>query len=452
MRKTGSVDMTQGNPMKLLFHFTIPLILGNIFQLTYNTVDTIIVGRFASEGALAAVGTCDPIMSLLILGVSGICVGASVLMSNFLGAGKYDQLKQEFQTTLILGSFFALFVLVSGFAAAEQILRILQTPDAIMKDSAVYLRVIFLGMPFNCIYNIYSAALRSIGDSRTPVRYLVISSVINMVLDVLFVAGFGWDVFGAGFATVIAQAVSAVLCVIYVSKHVTILQLDWKKAGIDKNLAKKTISYGGLTALQQCSQPIGKLCIQGTVNALDSVATIAAFNAIGKIEDIGLLPGRSISDAIMTFVAQNDGSGNKERIKKGFRQGIFLEFLAGILVCVTVCLFRNPLMHLFTSDPEIVKEGIAYFAFMAFMYWLPCMTNGHQGYFRGTGAMKTVLGGTLTQITLRVIATMILVPRIGVTGVGFACVIGWSAQCAWQIPYSVYKSNHAIKENAGKHA
>lgn len=451
MRKTGSVDMTQGNPMKLLFHFTIPLILGNIFQLTYNTVDTIIVGRFAGEGALAAVGTCDPIMSLLILGVSGICVGASVLMSNFLGAGKYDQLKQEFQTTLILGSFFALFVLVSGFAAAEQILRILQTPDAIMKDSAVYLRVIFLGMPFNCIYNIYSAALRSIGDSHTPVRYLVISSVINMVLDVLFVAGFGWDVFGAGFATVIAQAVSAVLCVIYVSKHVTILHFDWKQAEIDKNLAKKTISYGGLTALQQCSQPIGKLCIQGTVNALDSVATIAAFNAIGKIEDIGLLPGRSISDAIMTFVAQNDGSGNKERIKKGFRQGIFLEFLAGILVCVTVCLFRNPLMHLFTSDPEIVKEGIAYFAFMAFMYWLPCMTNGHQGYFRGTGAMKTVLGGTLTQITLRVIATMILVPRIGVTGVGFACVIGWSAQCAWQIPYSVYKSNHAIKENAGKH-
>lgn len=452
MRKTGSVDMTQGNPMKLLFHFTIPLILGNIFQLTYNTVDTIIVGRFASEGALAAVGTCDPIMSLLILGVSGICVGASVLMSNFLGAGKYDQLKQEFQTTLILGSFFALFVLVSGFAAAEHILRILQTPDAIMKDSAVYLRVIFLGMPFNCIYNIYSAALRSIGDSRTPVRYLVISSVINMVLDVLFVAGFGWDVFGAGFATVIAQAVSAVLCVIYVSKHVTILHFDWKKAGIDKNLAKKTISYGGLTALQQCSQPIGKLCIQGTVNALDSVATIAAFNAIGKIEDIGLLPGRSISDAIMTFVAQNDGSGNKKRIKKGFRQGIFLEFLAGILVCVTVCLFRNPLMHLFTSDPEIVKEGIAYFAFMAFMYWLPCMTNGHQGYFRGTGAMKTVLGGTLTQITLRVIATMILVPQIGVTGVGFACVIGWSAQCAWQIPYSVYKSNHAIKESIGEHA
>ena len=438
MSSKSAVDMTQGNPMKQIFSFTVPLILGNVFQLTYNTVDTIVVGRFAGEGALAAVGTCDPVMSLLILGVSGICVGASVIMSNFQGAGKYEELKKELQTTLNLGMIFALVVLIGGFAAAGLILKALQTPDEIMHDSTIYLRVIFLGMPFNCLYNIYAAALRSIGDSRTPVRYLIISSIINMVLDVVFVAGFGWGVVGAGFATVIAQAASAVMCVVYVSSHVPVLHFDWKKAAIDRELAKKTVSYGGLTALQQCCQPIGKLCIQGTVNALDSVATIAAFNAIGKIEDIGLLPGRSISDSIMTFVAQNDGAGKKERMEKGFRQGIFLEVIAGILVCIVVYLFMNPLMHLFTADEQIIKEGTSYFAIMAFMYWLPCLANGHQGYFRGVGAMRTVLFGTLTQITLRVITTMLIVPKIGVVGVGIACLVGWSVQVGWQAPYRFY--------------
>lgn len=440
MERKHTVDMTTGNGMKQIFAFTVPLILGNIFQLTYNTVDTIVVGRFAGEGALAAVGTCDPVMNLLILGVSGICVGASVIMSKFWGAGKQEELKKELQTTIYMGMIFAIAVLLAGLAASELILQMLQTPKEIIGQAAVYLRVIFIGMPFTCLYNIYAAALRSIGDSKTPVRYLIIFCLLNIVLDVLFVAGFQMGVFGAGLATAIAQGLSAVLCVIYVTKYVPVLHLNWKSISMDKKLAKQTITYGGLTALQQCSQPIGKLCIQGSVNALDSVATIAAFNAIGKIEDIGLLPGRSISDAIMTFVAQNEGAGKKERTEKGFRQGIFLEVISGILVCIIVALFMDPLMHLFTTDPQILEEGRSYFLIMRFVYWLPCIANGHQGYFRGVGKMKTVLFGTLTQITLRVITTMILVPSIGVAGVGIACVVGWTVQECWQVPYRVYIS------------
>lgn len=486
--------MTHGNSLKQIFWFTVPLILGNIFQLTYNTVDTIVVGRFAGNEALAAVGTCDPVMSLLILGVSGICVGASVLMSNFLGAGREEELKREFQTTISMGMIFAFVVLVTGLAATGMILKMLQTPQEIMQDSSVYLRVIFIGMPFTCLYNIYAAGLRSIGDSGTPVKYLILSCMINICCDILFVARFGWGVFGAGAATVLAQAVSAVLCVVYVSKNVPLLHFGempgkeadgsgrnasdkavggsarriagketdnngreaagemsngskkaavgfWRwRPRIDRDLALKTITYGGFSALQQCTQPIGKLFIQGTVNALDSVATIAAFNAIGKIEDIGLLPGRSISDSIMTFVAQNEGAGQKERAEKGFRQGILLEVLSGILVCLAVYLFMDTLMHLFTTDPQIIEEGRNYFLLMAFAYWLPCIMNGHQGYFRGIGAMKTVLFGTLTQITMRVITTVILVPRIGVIGVGIACIVGWSIQGGWQIPYRIYRS------------
>lgn len=441
MKKKTATDMTHGNSLKQIFWFTVPLILGNIFQLTYNTVDTIVVGRFAGNEALAAVGTCDPVMSLLILGVSGICVGASVLMSNFLGAGREEELKREFQTTISMGMIFAFVVLVTGLAATDLILKMLQTPQEIMKDSAVYLRVIFLGMPFTCLYNIYAAGLRSIGDSGTPVKYLILSCMINIGCDILFVAGFGWGVFGAGAATVLAQAVSAVLCVVHVSKNVPLLQ--FAKLYIDKDLAVKTITYGGFSALQQCTQPIGKLFIQGTVNALDSVATIAAFNAIGKIEDIGLLPGRSISDSIMTFVAQNEGAGQKERGEKGFRQGILLEAISGILVSLIVYLFMDPLLHFFTAEAQIIEEGRNYFLIMAFFYWIPCIMNGHQGYFRGIGAMKTVFLGTLTQITVRVITTMLLVPHMGVAGVGIACIAGWSVHGAWAIPYRIYKSrNH----------
>lgn len=460
MKKT-TTDMTQGNSMKQLISFTIPLILGNIFQLTYNTVDTIVVGQFAGNEALAAVGTCDPIMSLLILGVSGICVGASVIMSNFLGAGKISELKKELQTTVNMGMLFAILILSVGLIGTEWILYVLQTPQEIIHDSAVYLRVIFAGMPFTCLYNIYAAGLRSIGDSGTPVRYLIISCLINIVCDIVFVAGLGWGVLGAGLATVLAQAVSAILCVKYVAKHVPVLhyteQLPEETVSADKNTirervyhfrafwridkeyAAKTITYGGFSALQQCAQPIGKLCIQGTINALDSVATIAAFNAIGKIEDIGLLPGRSISDAIMTFVAQNEGAGKNERAKKGFRQGIFLEIVSGIFVCLIVYGFVDLLMHLFTVDPQIIEEGRQYFRIMAFAYWLPCIMNGHQGYFRGIGAMKTVLFGTLTQITVRVIVTVVLVPATGVSGVGIACIAGWVVQGCWQIPYCIYR-------------
>lgn len=488
MKKKTATDMTQGNSLKQIFWFTVPLILGNIFQLTYNTVDTIVVGRFAGNEALAAVGTCDPVMSLLILGVSGICVGASVLMSNFLGAGREEELKREFQTTISMGMIFAFVVLVAGLAVTNLILRMLQTPQEIMRDSAVYLRVIFIGMPFTCLYNIYAAGLRSIGDSSTPVKYLILSCLINIGCDILFVAGFGWGVFGAGAATVLAQAVSAVLCVVYVSRNVPLLHFESRTDGvssevretqkdsekfnpsekgdleiyekrkkkkraffrnifgkwrphIDRDLALKTITYGGFSALQQCTQPIGKLFIQGTVNALDSVATIAAFNAIGKVEDIGLLPGRSISDSIMTFVAQNEGAGQKERGEKGFRQGILLEVISGILVSLVVYLFMDPLLHLFTTEAQIIEEGRSYFLIMAFAYWIPCIMNGHQGYFRGIGAMKTVFLGTFTQITIRVITTMLLVPRMGVAGVGIACIAGWCAHGSWAIPYRIWRSS-----------
>lgn len=440
-----SMDMTSGNSFQQIFYFTIPLILGNIFQLTYNMVDSIIVGQFAGKEALAAIGTSDPIMSLIILGVSGMCVGAAVIMSQFFGKGELDKLKDEMQTLTIMGVLFSIVVLLIGSRFSDQFLRWMKAPESILPQATVYLQIIFVGMPFTVLYNIYASALRSIGNSTTPLIYLAMASVLNMFLDFIFIYFFQFGVIGAGMATVIAEGISAILCVIYTRRHVELLHFDIHDIKIHKDLLKLTLSYGGFSALQQATQPIGKLFIQGTVNSL-GVTSIAAFNAIGKIEDIGLVPGRSISTSMTTFIAQNKGARNYERMEKGFRQGILLEIIAGILISLSLFLFRDPLMHLFTNNKEIILEGSSYFSVMYLAYMISNCSNGHQGYYRGIGYMKTTFYASVTQITIRAIVAMLIVPTVGIKGIGYGCMIGWSVQLTWQAIYRIYVYKNKLKK------
>ena len=433
LEKAKVTDMTRGGILTHLIQFSIPLILGNLFQLSYNMVDTMVIGRFAGSASLAAVGTCDQIMTLLILGVSGVCIGASVLMGNFFGAGEMEKLLEEMKTTVLLGLAFSLLVMCAGIPLTGPIFHLMRVQPEMMADATVYLRLIFAGMPFTCLYNIYAAALRSIGDSKTPVRYLMISCLINIALDLILVALLRIGVLGAALATVIAQALSALLCIRYVNAHVPQLRFGWKTLRVNRALAGKTLSYGGMTALQQCSQPIGNIIIQSSVNAL-GVSAASAFSAVRKIEDIGLLPGRSIATGMTAFTAQNKGAQNALRVRQGYLKGIGLEIAAGGMVCLAVLLLRFPLMSLFTADSAILAEGVRYFQVIAFCYWLPCVNNGNQGYFRGLGRMTVTLLATLTQITVRVIMTLALTPGMGISGVGLACVIGWSAMMAWQVP------------------
>ena len=437
MKKAKTRDMTQGNIWKHLVAFAIPLILGNLFQLTYNAVDSIVVGRIAGDASLAAVGTADPVMNLLILGITGTCIGASVIMSNCFGAGDHERLKDEMGTSLILGGILSAIVLVGGLFFSRSILKLMRTPDEILNDAVKYLHIIFIGMPFTCLYNIYAAALRSVGDSNTPVRFLAVSSVLNILMDLLFIAVFRMGVVGAGLATVIAEALSALFCLIYVYRKVPILHINKGNVRFHKELFLKTLSYGGATALQQCSQPVGKLFIQGMVNSL-GVSTIAAFNAVGKIEDFALVPERSISNAMMTFGAQNDGAGKERRIYQGLWTGLALETVYYIFICAVILFFRRPLLSLFSESATTLAEGMKYFGIMAFFYILPGFTNGLQGFFRGLGNMRVTLYGTLIQITGRVIMTSLLIGSMGITGVAYACAAGWICMLCLQIPYAVH--------------
>lgn len=429
-------DMTKGNIPKQLIGFSIPLVLGNLLQLTYNAVDSIIVGRYAGTDALAAVGTANPVMNLVILGITGICIGASVLMSEFFGAGKHEELKKEISTTLLFGGFFSLIVITLGLIFSKGILSLLSVPTEIIDSSTLYLRIIFLGMPFTYLYNAISAAMRSVGDSKTPIKFLAVAAVLNGILDMLFVAVFKMGIFGAALATVIAQASSGLFCIYYIYKNVPLLRLTKDDLKIDRALLKKTLQHGSITALQQSAQPIGKLLIQGVINPL-GVATIAAFNAVNRVDDFAFTPEQSISHGMMTFIAQNRGAKNKKRVKDGFRIGLTIEFCYWILICIVILSLKTPIMKLFISseDTVTVNLGVRYLTLMAFFYVFPAFTNGVQGFFRGMGNMKITLFATIIQISFRVLFVYIFVPRMGMEGVTYASVIGWVLMLVYEVSY-----------------
>lgn len=431
------MHMTEGNISKKLVTYSIPLILGNLFQLTYNTLDSIIVGRFIGKEALAAVGATGPIANILILGISGICLGASVIMSEFFGAKDYKMLKKEMATTSVFGLFFSFILTLIGVLTAKPLLILFNTPDAILEMATTYLRIIYLGIPFTYFYNSIAAALKSVGDSKTPLKFLAFAAILNAVLDLIFIGGLGFGIVCSATTTVIAEAISAILCILYVYKKIPILQLRYSEFRIDRALLKKTLGYGSVTALQQSCQPIGKLLIQGAVNQ-HGVDMIAAFNAVSRIDDFAFTPQQSISHGIMTFVAQNRGAKKYDRILRGFRNGMMIEFVYWILICSLILLLNGSIMRLFVTDDvgvNIIELGTQYLGLMAFFYLLPAFTNGVQGFFRGVGNMNITLIATFIQTSLRVVFTYLLSPSMGINGIAYSCAVGWGAMLIFAAPY-----------------
>lgn len=311
--------MTTGNIPKHLVKFAVPLVLGNLFQLTYNATDSIIVGRFVGKNALAAVGTANPIMNIVMFFIVGICMGASILMSEYFGAGDIKKFKKEVSTTMIAGLIFTIIMISICVIMTKPILMLIRTPDDILLDATNYLRIIFFGLIFTFLYNIYTSTLRSIGDSKTPLIFLIISSILNVVMDIIFVVYFKMGVSGAALATVIAEMFSSIFCITYVYIKIPILRFTKKEIVLDRILLKNTVNYSWVTAMQQTCLYVGKVLVQGAVNPL-GVDSIATFNAVNRVDDFAFTPEQSISSGMTTFIAQNRGAKKTERIKKVFGQ------------------------------------------------------------------------------------------------------------------------------------
>lgn len=418
--------MTEGSIARHLLAYAIPMILGNFFQLTYNAVDAIVIGKFAGEGALAAVSAANPVMTIVVLGVSGISIGASVLMSRFYGAGDLDALRREVATTLIFGAVASAVVFALGLPASGLILRSMNVPGEILPMAVTYLRIIFVGFLFTFQYNVLAAAMRSVGDSRTPVVFLAITSVLNGALDLLFVAGFGWGVAGAGLATVLAEGISTTLCIVHIARHIPVLHIGLRSMRVDRALLRETVASGAITALQQACQPVGKVLIQSVINA-QGISMIAAFNAVSRMDDFAFIPEQSIASGMMVCIAQNRGAGKSERVSGTLLTGMKIEAAYGLLICLATLLLKRPIMLLFAASGEtaMVQMGVDYLSVMAFLYIIPGITNGIQGYFRGMGEMRTTLVATFIQISVRALVIYLLVPRVGLQGAAWACAVGW---------------------------
>ena len=389
-------DLTTGKIMPILVNFTVPLVLGNLFQLTYNAVDSIIVGHFVGKEALAAVGICNPVSTLMILFLNGLCMGASILMGIQYGAKDYETLHRQISTTLLSGAFFSFFLTLVCVIFAVPILLLLQVDPSIMSMTVQYLRIIFLGLMFTFLYNFFSSTLRALGDSASPLYFLIISAILNIFGDLFFVIVLKAGSNGCAISTVLSEALCCLFCIIYIQKKVPILRLGKKWLVFDARLLKKTIAYGWASAMQQATVQMGKIAIQALVNTM-GVSVAAAFAVVNRIDDFAITPEQNIAHAMTALMAQNKGAGKNDRMREGFRCGMILELVYGAAVMLICLGFARPLMSLFVKDEEVIGHGVVYLHLIAGMYILPAITNSLQGFFRGIGDLKAV---SYTHLTL----------------------------------------------------
>lgn len=428
-------DMTNGNISKHLVRFAVPLVLGNFFQLSYNAADSIIVGRFVGTKALAAVGTANPIMNIVMFFIVGICMGASILMSEYFGAGKIKKFKREVSTTMIAGLIFTIIMIITCVVFTKPILMLINTPKEILTDATNYLRIIFFGLIFTFLYNVYAATLRSIGDSKTPLIFLIISSLLNVGMDFVFVVFLKMGVSGAALATVTAEMFSSIFCITYVYLRVPLLRFSKKEIVLDRILLRNTFNYSWVTAMQQTCLYVGKVFVQGAVNPL-GVEAIATFNAVNRVDDFAFTPQQSIASGMTTFLAQNRGAKKNERTKAGFWAGMKIETIYWVIILSAVFFGANNIMNLFVKDgnSKVIELGVKYLELMAFFYLFPSWTNGIQGYFRGMGDLKVTLMSTFLQIVGRVIFAYMLAPSLGIPGIAISCFAGWIIMLAYEVP------------------
>lgn len=428
-------DLTTGKIMPILVNFTVPLVLGNLFQLTYNAVDSIIVGHFVGKEALAAVGICNPVSTLMILFLNGLCMGASILMGIQYGAKDYETLHRQISTTLLSGAFFSFFLTLVCVIFAVPILLLLQVDPSIMSMTVQYLRIIFLGLMFTFLYNFFSSTLRALGDSASPLYFLIISAILNIFGDLFFVIVLKAGSNGCAISTVLSEALCCLFCIIYIQKKVPILRLGKKWLVFDAWLLKKTIAYGWASAMQQATVQMGKIAIQALVNTM-GVSVAAAFAVVNRIDDFAITPEQNIAHAMTALMAQNKGAGKNDRMREGFRCGMILELVYGAAVMLICLGFARPLMSLFVKDEEVIGHGVVYLHLIAVMYILPAITNSLQGFFRGIGDLKVTLMSSFTNMTVRVIAAapMVLLWNFGIEALPYSYLAGWIAMLLVETP------------------
>ncbi|MBQ6796655.1 MAG: MATE family efflux transporter [Clostridia bacterium] len=431
--KSGSVSMTSGSISKSIINFAIPIFFGNLFQQLYNTVDSLVVGRFLDENALAAVSSSGPLIFLLVGFFNGVATGAGVLISKYYGAKDNDSVEAAVHTDIAFGLIMGIVLTVVGVALTPQILIWMGTPQSVLPNSIVYFRIYFLGSLALVMYNTNVGILQAVGDSRHPLYYLIFSSILNVILDILFIGVMGFGVGSAAFATVLSQFVSAVLSTVRLVRSDTVCRVNLRRIRIDRRMLSRIIKLGLPSGVQNSMISIANIFVQSNINAFD-VNAVAGCGSYSKLEGFAFLPITSLAVSMTTFIGQNLGARQFERAKKGARFGIFASMLLAETVGVIIYVFSPQLIALFKSDPEIVRFGVLQARTEGLFYLFLAFSHCIAGIMRGAGkAVVPMLTMMACWCVIRVtyITLMIrMIPNIQ--------VVFWAYPLTWTLSSIVF--------------
>jgi len=433
-------DLTTGSVGKNILRFAMPMLLGNLFQQLYTFVDQIIVGRFLGKEALAAVGASFPVIFTLIALIIGIATGGTIVISQFFGAKDFKKVKRTIDTIFIVMGVCAVIMTVVGISFSEEIFRLMKLPEELMPMANSYLTIYVSGLVIFFGYNSVAAILRGLGDSITPLYFLILATIINIGLDLLFIVKLGWGIEGAAFATLIAQGTAFIVAVFYLNKNHELIKFNIREFAFDWKIFKQSLRIGLPTGLQHTFVALGMMALMSIVNGFGT-DVVAGYTAAGRLDSLAVIPSMVFSLALSTFVGQNIGAGKIDRVKKGLTRTMLMSSAVAIAITILIIIFKYPLMSLFTTDQVVINVGADYLTIVTSFYLLFTGMFTYNGVMRGAG--DTIIPMFITLFSLwivRIPAALFLSQEtveifgLSIKGAGMGeSGIWWSIPSGWGI-------------------
>lgn len=442
-------DLTRGKEGKLILLFALPMLLGNVFQILNTLIDSIIVGNFLGKSSVAAIGASYPVIFALISLIIGITSGITIIISQYFGAKDMDKVKRSVDTAYIFLFFASIFVSLVGIYFCKDIFYLLNLPDNVMPEAVRYMRIYLLGIIFMAGFNGTMAILRGLGDSKTPLYFLIIATVLSICVELLLIVYFGMGIEGAAYAALVSQAIAFLIATLYLNKKNAYIRISFTKIYFDRDIFKKSLRIGLPSGLQQMFVALGMVAVLRIVNDFGT-DTIAAYTIAGRIDSFASLPAMNFAMALMAFVGQNIGAGNLNRVKRGYKSSLIIMSIFSIFISVLVFLFSKSLMSIFNQDPEVIRIGSSYLMIVCSFYVLFSTMFVNTGIFRGAGDTLVPMFITLFSLWLiRIPVAYFLSRSMGVSGIWWSVPIAWFAGMVATIIYyrtGKWKNRAVVKQ------
>ena len=443
-------DLTVGKPESVLWKFSIPMFISVIFQQMYNIADSVIAGKFAGENALAAVGASYPITMIFMAIAVGSNIGCSVVISQLFGGKQFKKMKTAIYTTLTASAVLSLVLTAAGLLGTDALMRMIQTPENIFEDGALYLGIYIGGFLFLFLYNICTGIFQSLGDSRTPLYFLIGSSVGNVILDWLFVAVFGWGVAGVAWATFLAQGAACVLAFVTLMFRLKGIPTEGKVPKFEWEMLGRVSMIAVPSILQQSFISIGNIFIQGLINGYGS-SVIAGYSAAVKLNTFTITSFTTLANGLSSFTAQNIGAGQVGRVKKGLKAGVMMALMVAVPFFLVFFFCGTAMISMFMKEggTTAMDIGVTFLKIVSPFYFVISLKLMADGVLRGAGDMKHFMIATFTDLILRVALAYVLSPGMGTAGIWISWPIGWCVATVLSVGFYVSgKWNPYVKQNA----